>query len=38
MLAIAFTGGPGVGKSTTLAALGERGYKGVPESVAWKTP
>jgi predicted ATPase len=32
MLAIAFTGGPGFGKSTTLAALGARGYKCVPES------
>lgn len=32
MLAIAFTGGPGFGKSTTLAALGARGFKCVPES------
>lgn len=32
MLAIAFTGGPGFGKSTTLAALEARGYQCVPES------
>ena len=32
MLAIAFTGGPGFGKSTTLAALDARGYKCVQES------
>ena len=33
MLAIAFTGGPGFGKSTMLSALDEaRGYKCVPES------
>lgn len=32
MLAIAFTGGPGFGKTTTLAALAARGYQCVPES------
>lgn len=32
MLAIAFTGGPGFGKSTTLAALEARGQRCVPES------
>lgn len=32
MLAIAFTGGPGFGKTTTLCALETRGYKCVPES------
>lgn len=32
MLAIAFTGGPGFGKTTTLAALATRGYMCVPES------
>ena len=32
MLAIAFTGGPGFGKSTTLAALEARGYQCVRES------
>jgi predicted ATPase len=32
MLAIAFTGGPGFGKTTTLSALETRGYKCVPES------
>jgi predicted ATPase len=32
MLAIALTGGPGFGKSTTLAALEARGYECVPES------
>src|SRR4029453_13796443 len=33
MIAIAFTGGPGFGKTTALAALVERGYRCVPESV-----
>lgn len=32
MLAIAFTGGPGFGKSTTLGALERRGHKCVAES------
>ena len=32
MLAIAFTGGPGFGKTTTIAALEARGYQCVPES------
>jgi predicted ATPase len=32
MFAIAFTGGPGFGKSTTLATLAARGYECVPES------
>lgn len=32
MLAIAFTGGPGFGKSATIAALEARGHRCVPES------
>lgn len=32
MLAVALTGGPGFGKTTTLAALAARGYPCVPES------
>ena len=32
MLAIAFTGGPGFGKTATLSALAARGYECVPES------